>query len=175
MQLTINSDFPIRAQKTDQEDALGDATEKEPVTPWICLISRLSMLFVGREMSRIGFGSGHFFLLSELYDNEGLSQDELSRRVGFDKSNTSRAIAKLEEYGLVRRENDRENHRIRRIFLTAKAHRIREEFTAIQNRLNHVLLKGFSKEEKNRFLADLKNMGKNAAAFFDEQGIFQPK
>ena len=63
-------------------------------------------------MGRMGFGPGQFFLLSELYAEEGLSQDELSRRVGFDKSNTSRALAKLEQYGLIQRKSDPENHRV---------------------------------------------------------------
>jgi hypothetical protein len=35
-------------------------------------------------MGCMGFGPGQFFLLSELYAEEGLSQDELSCRVGFD-------------------------------------------------------------------------------------------
>ena len=154
---------------------MAAAKDRNPVAPRICLISRLSMLFVGREMSRIGFGSGHFFLLSELYGREGLSQDELSQRVGVDKSNTSRAIAKLEQYGLIRRENDADNHRIRRIYLTPKAHEIQKDFKNIQHRWNAVLLEGFSEEEKNEFLSGLESMAKNAEAFFDEQGIFYDK
>ena len=96
---------------------MATKSEKTPLTPWICLISRLSMRYVGGEMNRMGFGPGQFFLLSELYTEEGLSQDELSRRVGVDKSNTSRALVKLEHYGLVQRKSDQQNHKVKKVFL----------------------------------------------------------
>lgn len=70
--------------------------DTDAITPLICQISRWSMRFVGREMSRLGFGPGQFFFLAELFRADGLSQDELSRRVGVDKSNTSRVLARLE-------------------------------------------------------------------------------
>lgn len=145
---------------------------KELLTPWVCLISRLSTLYFGREMSRLGFGPGQFFFLSELYCEEGLIQDELSRRVGVDKSNTSRALTKLEAYGLIRRESDLKNHRVKRVYLEPKAREIKNEFIKIQEKWNAVLIVGFSKKYKNRLMSDLKNMANNAKAYFNEQEIF---
>jgi DNA-binding MarR family transcriptional regulator len=142
------------------------ASNKENLTPWICLISRVSTLFVGREMGRIGFGPGQFFLLSELYAEEGLSQDELSRRVGVDKSNTSRALAKLEKYGLIRRESDQKNHRVKKIYLEPKALKIKKEFRKIQNQWNAELLSGFSEKEKSELLSSLKKLANNAESVF---------
>lgn len=144
----------------------------EAVTPWICLISRLSTLFAGREMVRLGFGSGQFFFLAELFAEEGLSQDELSRRVGVDKSNTSRAIDKLEKYGLICRKADPENHRIKKIYLEPRAHDIRNEFYDIQQKWNAVITDGLSEENKNRLLADLKDMAGRAEAFFKLEGVY---
>ena len=139
---------------------------KEHPSPWICRISRLSTRFVGRKMSRIGFGSGKFFLLSVLYAQEGLSQEELSHRVGIDKSNTSRALAKLEADGLIRRQIDPENHKVKKIYLEPKAHTIKKEFIKIQNRWNTLLLDGFSENEKEKLLLNLKKMTHNAEAAF---------
>lgn len=136
--------------------------ETECVTPWICLISRLSTLFVGREMSRLGFGQGQFFFLTALYGEEGLSQDELSRRVGVDKSNTSRALAKLEQYGLIRRQSDPHNHRVKKVFLAPDALKVRNELRKIQNRWNEELLDGFSETEKRVLLSAVRKMAANA-------------
>ena len=136
------------------------------ITPWICQISRLSSLFMGREMSRLGFGPGQFFFLAELYRNEGLSQDELSRRVGVDKSNTSRALDKLEKFGLIRREGDSNNHRIKKIYLQPRAHEIRNEFITIQQRWNAELLNGLPPETKTELHSILKKMTANAEAFW---------
>lgn len=148
---------------------MAEKIEKERLTPWVCRLSRLSTLFVGREMGRIGFGQGQFFLLSELYAEEGLSQDELSRRVGVNKSNTSRALAKLEKYGLVSRKGDPGNHKVKKIYLELKAVEIQKEFRSIQNQWNTTLLNGFSEKEKGRLLSSLKKMAKNAENAIGEE------
>lgn len=137
-------------------------------TPWICFISRLSTRFMGSEMIRMGFGPGHFFLLSELYAEEGLSQDELSQRVGVDKSNTSRALAKLEKFGLIKRKTDPENHKVKKVYLRGEAHKIRDEFNEIQRRWNTKLLKGFTNNEKAVLIESLIKIACNAEAAFNE-------
>lgn len=152
-----------------------DTENKEPLTPWICLISRLSTRYFGREMNRLGFGPGQFFFLSELYCEEGLSQDELSRRVGVDKSNTSRALTKLESYGLIRRESDLENHRVKRVYLEVKAREIKNEFIKIQEKWNSILVAGLSKKYEKRLMTDLKDMANNAKANFNEQEMSEEK
>jgi len=138
--------------------------DAECITPWICMISRLSSLFVGREMSRLGFGPGQFFFLTALFGEEGLSQDELSRRVGVDKSNTSRALAKLEEYRLIRRQSDPQNHRVKKVYLEPRALKIRRNFKTIQNRWNEELLRGVSEAEKRVLFSAVKKMAVNAEA-----------
>ncbi|MCG6893460.1 MAG: MarR family winged helix-turn-helix transcriptional regulator [Desulfobacteraceae bacterium] len=142
---------------------MNGAGSKEGLTPWICRISRLSAVFVGREMTRLGFGPGQFFLLSELYAEDGISQDELSRRVAVDKSNTSRALSRLEAYGLIRRSGSPDNHKVKLIYLEPKALEIRKEFRRIQERWNEWLLDGISEKEQSKLLSQLKTMADNAA------------
>ena len=160
---------------SEKESSMVTASDKAPLTPWICLISRLSTRYVGGEMIRMGFGPGQFFLLSELYAEEGLSQDELSRRLGVDKSNTSRAISKLEQYGLVKRQNDPQNHRVKKVFLKPKAHRIRNKFKKVQNQWNDELLKGFTKKEKAALFSSLRKIAENAELAFDQPYTQAPK
>jgi len=145
------------------------AVENAALTPWICFISRLSTRFVGSEMSRMGFGPGQFFLLSELYVEEGLSQDELSQRVGVDKSNTSRALVKLEKFDLIKRKVDPQNHKVKKVYLRAKALKVRNEFKKIQRQWNTKLLKGFTKKEKAALIASLIKIANNAEAAFNQK------
>jgi DNA-binding MarR family transcriptional regulator len=137
-------------------------TDNNLLMPWVCYVSRLSTRFVGGELSGIGFGTGHFFLLSELYKEDGLSQDELSRRIGVDKANTSRSVAKLEKYGLIHRKTDPENYKVRKVYLTPKAHEFRKQFRKIQEDWNNYLLRGFSEKEINGLLASMKKIAVNA-------------
>ena len=139
------------------------------ITPWICMISRLSTLFVGREMGRLGFGPGQFFFLAELFGEEGLSQNELSRRVGVDKSSTSRALAKLEKFGLIRRQSDPQNHRVKKVYLEPKALKVKNEFNKIQNRWNAELLSSFPEMEKRMLFSGIKKIAANAEAVFHSE------
>ncbi len=148
---------------------MAAALDNAALTPWICFISRLSTRFVGSEMSRMGFGPGQFFLLSELYAEEGLSQDELSQRVGVDKSNTSRALAKLEKFGLIQRKSDPKNHKVKKVYLRLKAQTVRNEFKKIQQQWNAKLLKGFTKKEKAALIASLIKIANNAEAAFNQK------
>jgi DNA-binding MarR family transcriptional regulator len=156
--------------KSEKEVDVVAAAENAALTPWICFISRLSTRFVGGEMSRMGFGPGQFFLLSELYAEEGLSQDELSQRVGVDKSNTSRALVKLEKFDLIERKNDPQNHRVKKVYLRAKAFKVRNEFKKVQRQWNTKLLKGFTKKEKAALIASLVKIANNAEAAFNQNG-----
>jgi len=138
--------------------------DNELLTPLICQISRMAALYMGREMTKLGLGPGLFVFLMVLYREEGLSQDELSRRVSVDKSNTSRALGNLEKYGLIRRERDAQNHRIKKIYLEKKAHDIKKEFTRIQSDWDAAILTGFSGNKKAEIRSILKGIMKNADA-----------
>ena len=150
--------------KTTVKKSMMKPDTSDVLTPWICKISRLSTLFMGREMTRLGFGPGQFYLLAELYDQEGLPQDELSRRVGVDKSNTSRALAKLESYGFVERRVSSNNHKEKLVHLTPNARQLEAEFRKIQGGWNEILLAGLSNEEQQAVLSGLTRMLNNAQA-----------
>ena len=143
----------------------------EPLTPGICRLSRLSTQFVCKEMSRAGIGQGHFFLLSELYVKEGQSQDELSEKVGVDKSNTSRALGRLEQYGLIRRDSNPDNHKEKRVFLTPKAREIEPFFRSIQKEWNRSLLDGFTDKEKQFLFSAINKMLENAHSIIQKKTL----
>jgi DNA-binding MarR family transcriptional regulator len=155
----------------EAEAPMLTASDETLLTPWICLIARMSTRYVGGKMSRMGFGPGQFFLLSELFAEEGLSQDELSRRVGVDKSNISRALAKLERYGLVERKSDPQNHRVKKVFLKPNAHIIRNKIREIQGQWNNELLNGLTKKEKAALFSGLRRIAENAEAALDQPYI----
>ncbi len=154
-------DMTLKSEEPEIVDA--------PVSPWICRIARISTRFMWGEMERIGFGQGQFFLLVALYQEDGISQDELSRRVGVNKSATSRALLKLEKYGLVRRVSSPKNHREKIVYVEPKARELEEEFKNLQHRWNAILLQGLSEEMKSKLIPALKEIAENAEAYFKQQ------
>ncbi|MCX7560638.1 MarR family transcriptional regulator [Sulfitobacter sp. F26204] len=67
-----------------------------------------------------GITLGMWYFLRVLWEEEGLTQRELSNRVGTMEPTTLEAIRSMEGKGLVRRERDLTDGRKRLVFLTEK-------------------------------------------------------
>jgi DNA-binding MarR family transcriptional regulator len=70
-----------------------------------------------REM---GVSAGTWFTLALLAREDGMSQGELSQRFDVDPSRVTRLSKRLEREGLIRRERDRGDNRVIRMYLTEK-------------------------------------------------------
>ena len=77
---------------------------------YISQLYRKGSVFINKEVSEYGIGSGQFMFLLELYINDGKNQEEIAETLKIDKGTTARALKKLEEQGFVTRikdENDK--------------------------------------------------------------------
>ena len=72
-------------------------TKREPIGKYLSIINRKGNVFITKEISKFGIGSGQVMFLMELYKKDGISQEELSEGLNIDKATTCRAIKKLEE------------------------------------------------------------------------------
>ena len=99
-----------------------------------------------RRMAKFGIQHSQFIFVMALYEGDGISQDELARRVNLDKPSVSRAINKLESGGYIRKEIDSHDHRVNRIFLTSKTLDMREEIFSTLRQINNRITDGISKE-----------------------------
>ena len=93
---------------------------------YISLLHRKGSIFINRELSNYGIGSGQFMFLLELYIQDGRNQEELSERLKIDKGTTARALKKLEEQGFITRLKDECDKRSNKIYLTQKAKDVQE-------------------------------------------------
>ncbi|MCK5099071.1 MAG: MarR family transcriptional regulator [Desulfobacteraceae bacterium] len=128
----------------------------------IHILFRLSMMNLRDKMKKIGFGAGDYAFLAILFMEEGLSQDELSRRMRVDKSSTARTIAKLEKIGMVERRPDPEEYRIKRVFLGEKALENKSDFFNIVKNWHAVLEKDIEEDHLKIILAGMDKMIANA-------------
>src|SRR5215470_14389547 len=74
-----------------------------------------------------GITRGQWYFLRVLWSEDGLSQRELSSRVGMMEPTTVIALRSMERAGLIRRSRSVEDRRVTRVRLTAKAKRLRNE------------------------------------------------
>jgi DNA-binding MarR family transcriptional regulator len=84
-----------------------------------------------RRIAPYGVTRGQWYFLRVLWTADGLSQRELSARVGMMEPTTVIALRSMERSGLIRRVRGADDRRKVRVFLTAKAKRLRNELLGV--------------------------------------------
>ena len=103
-----------------------------------------------RRLSEYGMTLGQYYFMRALWIEEGLSQRELSRRVGTTEPTTASVLRLLEKNGLVRRVRNRKDRRTINIFLTPKGRNLKNELLRVAIHINEIATNGFgSKDMEN--------------------------
>jgi DNA-binding MarR family transcriptional regulator len=133
-----------------------------PLEDWVGFHLRMaqtaSFAAFAREADGMAVGPGRFALLTLVASNPGISQTELSRANGRDKSTLTPALDDLERRGLVRRERVASDRRSYALTLTAAGETALAELTACAARHERNLDRIIGAEERARFLATLKRI-----------------
>lgn len=86
--------------------------------------------------------------LHQLWLEDGISQSQLSERMGCEPPTLSNMLRKLEEYGLVARKHDAHDARISRVFLTKQGRELEQPLQEIWRIHQDKLLHGIYPEER---------------------------
>ena len=108
-----------------------------------------------------GVGAGQWFFLRELWEEDGLTQGDLSARAGMTAPTTVVAIRRMVKDGLVIREPDDQDRRKVRIHLTDKGRRFRDELLPFAYEVNKIATEGLSQDEIRQFRLVVERMKKN--------------
>jgi len=84
--------------------------------------------------------------MTELYYEDGITQDMLSARVNMDKGTTARAILRLERKKLVKRSENNLNRRQKLVYLTPKATKEVKKFFFPLYKMSRVMSEGLSRQ-----------------------------
>ena len=84
-----------------------------------------------RRLAAYGVTRGQWYFLRVLWIADGLSQRELSARVGMMEPTTAIALRRMERSQLIRRLRAADDRRKVQVFLTAKAKRLRNELLTL--------------------------------------------
>ncbi len=113
---------------------------------------------------------GQWFFLRALWEEEGLSQRELSRRVRTTEPTTVSALRLLERNGLIRRVRNAEDRRTINIHLTPKGRELKDVLLPGILELNRTATEGLTREEVREAFRLLGKMRDNVAAKVDTIG-----
>lgn len=99
-----------------------------------------------------------FGLLRFLWEEDGLTQVELSSRSQIDRTTIGGLIDRLEQSGLLQRLPHPEDRRAYRISLTDKGKSLQEELTPLAEELHRAILEPLTPEEVEALTAILRKL-----------------
>jgi len=114
-----------------------------------------------RRIAPYGVTRGQWYFLRVLWINDGLSQRELSARVGMMEPTTVIALRGMERAGLIRRLRGDDDRRKVRAFLTVKAKRLRNELLAVAQTITDEAEQGIPPRDLAAFRRSIMRMTAN--------------
>ena len=129
---------------------------------YISVLMRQLNLFFGHELSDVEITASELMYLSQLYNRDGLTQEEMAAVITVDKAATIRTIQGMEKKGLVRREAHEENYRAKRVYLTDKAKNAEPRIRELQKKWVDFITQDMTQKEAEVFAAQLKKMSQRA-------------
>jgi DNA-binding MarR family transcriptional regulator len=154
----------------------AEAPVRGPVATAIDLPPDRSIPFLIRELHRLTqrdlearlvsytIAVGWWFFLRALWEEDGLSQRKLSRRVGILDATTATVIDRLEQAGFVRRVRDSDDRRKVNVHLTAAGRKLKTRSDHVSKLVDGNVLLGFSQSEQRRLRNYLHRIRRNLNA-----------
>ena len=115
-------------------------------------IARQFAILLGEGLKPLGISPAQFPILLELWQKDGLSQQELVERTDLKQATIANTLARMERDGLITREPNPDDARSRLIMLTEQARALQQQSTEIAKALNQTALSDLSADEQKLFL-----------------------
>ena len=120
------------------------------------LANQMARLFAKGLQQRIrslGLAPAQFMTLLALWDEDGLTQSELVRRLDVEQATMANTLTRMERDGLIERRTRPDDGRSQSVHLTPKAVALRGPATEAARAQNETALASFSEDERQTFLA----------------------
>jgi len=118
-------------------------------------IFRTTQVYLDKVLKEYELSSGSYPYIFILSKNEGISQNKLSKELGYDKAMSARIVTKLIKLGYVDRKEDKEDSRAYKLYLTEKAKVIVPKLIDEIQKLIDIITKDLSEADKVITIASL--------------------
>lgn len=138
-------------------------SEREPIGQLISQLHRQNQKLLVKELFPYGIGSGgqHSFL-KLILNRPGITQDQMTNEMKFDKATTARSVKLLEQAGYIERRTDSKDRRSFLVYPTPKALEFAPVLQSVLAELNRKLTSGLTGEEVDLLIALLQKVNKNS-------------
>ncbi len=112
-------------------------------------VSRMRRTFFDAALKPLGITRAQWWALGNIsrHADDGMIQTELARILETGKVSVGGLIDRLEEAGLVFRQADKVDRRVKRIFITPKGFELIDHMVKVSEDLDHTLFDGIADEE----------------------------
>lgn len=139
-------------------------SNQEPIGKLISQLHRQNQKKLAGELLPYGIGSGgQPSFLKLILKQPGITQDQMTNELKFDKATTARSVKQLEESGYIERRVDPKDRRSSLLYPTSKALKFAPVLQAILAEINNTLAEGLSAEEIELLVTLLQKINKNSA------------
>jgi DNA-binding MarR family transcriptional regulator len=114
--------------------------------------------FYNRRLRRFGITYNHLFILTCLWEQDGVHVKDLSKQLVLDSSSLTGHLDRLETRGLVHRQDDPEDRRAVRVFLTDQGWSLKDRLEPIGRELKHTLEQGVPHGKVEAFAQALRHI-----------------
>ena len=120
---------------------------------------------LGRELAAEGIALSHYPYLRALFEQDGITQIEISERTGKEPATTTAMLDTLEKKGYVKRVRQTADRRKIDVFLTPAGKKLKRPILKVLERMNRHALEGITALEYRRWQETLLKIAANVEAF----------
>lgn len=133
------------------------------------ILYRCTQKFYDKQLAELGIGAGQLIFLISIYENEGISMQNLAKIGCFDKGTVTKGIQKLESGGYVRLVLDVEDRRVKNLYTTDKTKAVIGKIYLLRRDWWDRLTKGMSAEEIEIYEKTQEKAMCNALQYVEEE------
>lgn len=125
----------------------------------IGILNRHFQTYINVHFKNIDISFSEYIFLINIYENEGINQEELSLMLFIDKAATARDIKSLEEKGFLQRKTYEKDKRVKKLYLTDKAKDYKECIYSTLEKWVNFTTEGMTKDTIDVVMNGLQFMG----------------
>src|SRR5215471_8596467 len=135
-----------------------------PLDEHICFLldvaTRRITKFYNRRLRQFGITYNHLFILTCLWEQDGVQVKDLAHQLYLDSSSLTGHLDRMERAELVVRQDDPDDRRAIRVFLTEKGRHLKVQLEPISEELKETLQRGVPPGRVAALRAALQNMSR---------------
>lgn len=138
------------------------------------VLYRCNQKHFDKLLDKYAIGYTQLILLTQIYENEGISMNELANRGVYDKGTITKSIQRLEQLSYVRIENSEVDKRSKLLYTTDRAHEIMPDLYRMRSEWYSYLSGGISAADLDTYSAVSRKLIEKAREYateFEDEGV----